>query len=93
MNELRADSDISRDVTNEVRWSPGIDETHIGIKVADGVVTLTGFVSTFVERCAAERAVKRVAGVRALANPLHVGDDLVASDTRDRSTHASAART
>ncbi|MEP7242097.1 MAG: BON domain-containing protein [Gammaproteobacteria bacterium] len=67
---MRTDAEIREDVTEELRWTPYVDETDIAVKVTEGVVTLTGFVKSFDERCNAERAVKRISGVRALANDL-----------------------
>ena len=69
---MRSDAEISRDVTEELVWSPAVDEKDIAVKVRDGVVTLTGFVKSLDEAHAAEGAIKRVAGVRALANDLEV---------------------
>jgi osmotically-inducible protein OsmY len=69
---MRTDAEITRDVTEELRWAPDLDNTDIAVKVTEGVVALTGFVKSLQERCGAERAAKRVAGVRALANDLEV---------------------
>ncbi|HEY1283782.1 MAG TPA: BON domain-containing protein [Steroidobacteraceae bacterium] len=69
---MKTDVQIERDVIEELNWTPEVDSTDIAVKVTSGVVALTGFVKTFEERCAAERAVKRVTGVRALANDLEV---------------------
>jgi len=66
------DAEIARNVTEELQWSPELDDKDIAVKVTDGVVVLAGFVNTMLERAAAERATKRVAGVRALANDLEV---------------------
>jgi osmotically-inducible protein OsmY len=66
------DAKIERNVAEELRWTPEIDDKDIAVKVTSGVVTLTGFVATVRERAAAERAAKRVSGVRALANDLQV---------------------
>jgi osmotically-inducible protein OsmY len=66
------DTKIERDVAEELRWSPELEDEDIAVKVSSGVVTLTGFVATLRERAAAERAAKRVTGVRALANDLQV---------------------
>ncbi|HVY79591.1 MAG TPA: BON domain-containing protein [Steroidobacteraceae bacterium] len=66
------DAEIAHNVVEELRWTPELDDKDIAVKVTDGVVTLTGFVSTLLERAAAERAAKRVVGVRALANDLEV---------------------
>jgi osmotically-inducible protein OsmY len=56
----------------ELKWDPKITSTDIGVAVKDGVVTLAGFVSSYWERDAAEKAVKRIYGVRGVANDLEV---------------------
>ena len=69
---MRSDSDIRRDVEDELRWDPQIDPTDIAVGVNSGVVTLAGFVRSYSERRLAETAAKRVAGVLAVANDLEV---------------------
>jgi osmotically-inducible protein OsmY len=69
---MRPDSDIKRDVENEIRPVPDIDVTDIAVAVTDGVVTLTGFVRDYNDRILAEEAAKRVAGVVAVANDIEV---------------------
>jgi osmotically-inducible protein OsmY len=69
---MRSDEDIKRDVEAELRWDHDIDATDIGVAVKSGVVTLTGFVRSFLQKHAAERDVKRVNGVLAVANDLEV---------------------
>jgi len=69
---MKADSDIKRDVETELRWSPDIDETDVAVKVNGGVVTLTGFVRSFMEKYQAENVTKRVAGVAGVANDIDV---------------------
>jgi osmotically-inducible protein OsmY len=68
----RSDEAIREDVLLELKWDPKIKSTDIGVAVKNGVVTLAGFVSTFWELGAAEKAAKRVYGVRAVANDLEV---------------------
>ena len=41
---MRTDDDIKRDVELELEWEPDIEPKNIAVKVADGVVSLTGFV-------------------------------------------------
>jgi osmotically-inducible protein OsmY len=67
-----SDEAIREDVLLELKWDPKIKSTDIGVTVKDGVVTLSGFVSTFWELDAAEKATKRVYGVRGVANDLEV---------------------
>ena len=69
---MRADTDIERDVKAELKWSPEVDETDIAFNLTNGVVALSGYVSSSVERYRAETAVKRVSGVRWVANDLSV---------------------
>lgn len=59
-------------VLSELDRDPRVRDWEIGVAAEDGVVTLTGRVESLAMRVAAERAVKRVAGVRSIANDLHV---------------------
>ena len=70
--KTRTDSAIREDVIYEFKWDPKITSNDIAVAVKDGVVTLSGFVSSYMEKDAAEKAAKRVYGVRAVANDLQV---------------------
>lgn len=78
--KTRTDSAIRDDVLIELKWDPKISSSDIGVAVKDGVVTLTGFVSSYWEKDAAEKAAKRVYGVRAVANDLQVKLGLTRTD-------------
>jgi osmotically-inducible protein OsmY len=69
---MRIDSDIKRDVEDELRWDPDIDATDVGVAVHNGVVTLTGFMRSYAQKTEAERDAKRVAGVVGVANDIEV---------------------
>ncbi len=69
---VRTAAEIKRDVEEELRWSPDVDATDIGVSVKDGVVTLTGFVHSYSQKLAAEEAAKRLVGVTAVANDIEV---------------------
>jgi len=64
--------ELQRRVLDELDWEPSIDAAHVGVTVNDGVVTLTGSVSTYAEKMTAEQATKRLVGVKAVANDLEV---------------------
>jgi osmotically-inducible protein OsmY len=68
-------------VLSELDRDPGVRAWEIGVAAEDGVVTLTGRVESLAMRVAAERAVKRVAGVRSIANDLHVRAATERTDT------------
>jgi osmotically-inducible protein OsmY len=69
---MRTDKDIKRDVEDELRWSPELDDRDIAVKVDDGVVMLSGFVHSYFEKYQAEATVKRVKGVAGVANDIQV---------------------
>ena len=57
---------------NELSFDPEVEAAHIGVAVDKSVVTLTGHVANYAEKLAADAAVRRVRGVRALAEELEV---------------------
>lgn len=59
-------------VMQQLEWDPALDASGIGVTARGGAVTLTGSVNTYAAKLAAERAAKRVYGVRAVANDLEV---------------------
>ena len=70
---VAGDVDIKRNVEAEINWEPGIrNPAAIAVSVRDGIVGLTGSVESYAEKLAAERAVLRVSGVRAVANDIEV---------------------
>ena len=69
---MKTDTQLQKDVIDELRWEPRVNEAEIAVSAKDGVVTLTGSVGTFAQKYVAERAVERVAGVRAVADDLKV---------------------
>jgi len=69
----RTDSQIRDALISELKWDPKIvTPDEIAVAVKDGVVTLSGFVHSYWEKDAAEKAAKRVYGVRAVANDIEV---------------------
>jgi osmotically-inducible protein OsmY len=86
---MKSDRELQIDVLDELRWEPGVKATDIGATVKDGVVTLEGTVDSFAEKWAAERAVKRLPGVKALAIELEV--KLPGSSERNDADIARAA--
>ena len=72
----KTDTEIKNDVLSELKYEPSIKVTDIGVLVKDGIVTLTGYTTSFSDKLAAVHAVKRVAGVLAIADDieLHIPD-------------------
>jgi len=69
---VKTDAELQQDVINELKWEPTIKAAEIGVAVKDGVVTLNGYVDSYVKKWAAERAAARVFGVRAVAENIQV---------------------
>jgi osmotically-inducible protein OsmY len=69
---MKDDEQLRRDVLAELEYDPSIDARKIGVAVEDGIVTLTGEVSSFAEKWNAERAAERVEGVRGIVNKIEV---------------------
>ena len=70
---MKSDFQIQKDVMDELKWDPFISISEIGVSVKNGVVTLSGHVDTYSKKLAAEKAAKKVAGVKAVAEELTVG--------------------
>lgn len=66
------DMQLQQWVSDELAFEPRVDAAHIGVSVRNGVVTLSGHVSTYPEKFAAEEAARRVKGVTAVAQELEV---------------------
>jgi osmotically-inducible protein OsmY len=70
--ETRTDLEIQQDVLAELKWDPRVQPNEIGVAVKDGVVTLTGWVDSYLKKWAAEEDAHRVRGVKAVANEIEV---------------------
>lgn len=69
---MKTDAQLQMDVRDELKWEPSVTATEIGVAVSDGVVTLSGTVPTYAEKFAAEKATRRVSGVKAVADEVTV---------------------
>ena len=68
----RTDEEIQRDILEELKWDTRVRPNEIGVAVKDGVVTLTGWVDSYLKKMAAEEAAHRVRGVKAVVNDIEV---------------------
>lgn len=69
---MKTDTQLQKDVMDEIKWEPSASGAHVGVTAADGVVTLTGTVATYAEKWAAERAAQRVEGVKGIAEEITI---------------------
>lgn len=85
----RDDTLLNDDVVEELKDDPAIDSSRIAVAVHDGVVTLRGSVPSYWQKVEAEKSIRRVMGVRALANDLTV--EIPRKHVRDDTDIATAA--
>ncbi|HSE26160.1 MAG TPA: BON domain-containing protein [Pyrinomonadaceae bacterium] len=76
-----ADTDLRDRVERQLDWEPEITSTDLGVATDNGVVTLTGFVSAYGEKLAAERVALKTYGVCAVANEIQVKPLFKKTDT------------
>ena len=87
----KTDEDIQQDVFRELRWDTRVDQTEIGVEVDNGIVTLTGTVSSYPKKLAAREAAHRVVGVLDVADDIEV--ELPGTPRRTDTELARAVRT
>lgn len=70
---MKADTQIQKDVLEQLKWEPFLDASEIGVAVKNGIVTLSGIVDSYSKKVLAEKVAKKIAGVRAIAVDIQVG--------------------
>ena len=91
----QTDTQLHDAVQRQLDWDPEVNAREIGLTASDGVITLTGFVNSYAEKLAAEQTVKRVRGVRAVADDIQVRlrDERTDSEIARDAVHALEAHT
>jgi osmotically-inducible protein OsmY len=69
---VKTDEEIQKDVLAELKWDARIQPNEIGVSVRDGIVTLTGWVDSYLKKWSAEDVAHRVDGVKGVANDIEV---------------------
>ncbi|OPB02088.1 ornithine aminotransferase [Pseudomonas fluorescens] len=78
-----SDLSLRKSVMEELEFHPEINAASIGVSVENGIVTLSGHVSSYPQKVNAERAAKGVKGVRAIAQEIQVRLDKHAGTADD----------
>ena len=84
---MTSDTQLQRDIIDELKWTPSVNEAEIGVAVKDGVVTLTGNVDSWAQKYTAERVVERIIRrvprlVDGTFRSAHSGQDGITPDQR-----------
>jgi len=87
---IRTDEELQKEVLAELKWDAQIQPNEIGVSVKDGVVTLTGWVDSYLKKWSAEDAAHKVAGVKAVANDIEIklATERTDSDIAEAAVHA-----
>lgn len=72
MQRMKTDNEIKQQVVRELKWDSRIGWARIGVEVMNGVVTLTGDVTSYAQKLAAQEAAHRISGVLDVANDVKV---------------------
>lgn len=86
---MKADIKIQKDVIDELRSLPNLADLELGVAVKDGVVTLTGNVSSYAQKLEAAEAARRVHQVLAVADETEVRLPGAAQRTDTEIAHAA----
>jgi osmotically-inducible protein OsmY len=86
---MKTNTELQRDVMDELEFEPRVNAANIGVIAKNGIVTLTGKVSSYAEEYAATEAAERVNGVKAVTDEMKV--DLPSFHQRDDEDIAQAA--
>lgn len=70
---MKTDSQIQKDVMDQLSWEPYLNAAQIGVAVKNGIVTLSGQVDTYSKKLIAENAAKKISGVKAIAEDIQIG--------------------
>jgi osmotically-inducible protein OsmY len=66
------DKQLRQLIIDELDFDPSIDSEHVGVAVGDGIVTLTGYVSSYTEKLTIERTTRSIRGVRGIAEKIEI---------------------
>lgn len=87
---MKSDAQIQKDVMDQLKSEPFLNAAEIGVAVKNGIVTLSGRVDSFSKKMTAERATKKVMGVKAIAEDIQI--DVFPHDRTDAEIAESVLR-
>lgn len=66
------DKNLREAVERQLDYDPAVPSRNVGVSVSGGVASLSGYVDTYADKIFAEKAAKRVSGIKAVANDIEV---------------------
>lgn len=80
----KSDSDIARAAVDVLKWNVVLPKDQIQVSVTDGAVTLTGNVPWHFQREAAEKAIRRLPGVKSVNNQITLHSVVQPKEVKNR---------
>ncbi|BAP32425.1 putative secreted lipoprotein [Chryseobacterium sp. StRB126] len=69
---MKTNAQLQKSVQDAITWEPLLHAAEIGVTAKDGVVSLTGIVDNYAKKIEAEKAAKKVIGVKVLVDNIKV---------------------
>jgi osmotically-inducible protein OsmY len=69
---MRTDDELKQDVMDELYWDPSVNDDAITVAVKDSIVTLSGYVNSFMDKINAERIAEKVFGVKGIVQKIEI---------------------
>ena len=69
---MKTDLEIQKDVMAQLQFESALNNAQVGVSVTSGVVMLSGVVDTYYKKVLAEKATRKVSGVKAVAEEIVV---------------------
>ena len=81
---MKSNEELQKDVQDAIKWEPLLNAAEIGVTAKDGVITLSGIVSSYAKKMEAEGAAKSVAGVKAVVEKIIIdfGETVTIDDNK-----------
>ncbi len=73
---MKSNVKLQQDVHDVIHWESLLNTADVGVTAKDGVVTLTGFIDSYVKKSESENAIKNKLGLKAQGKTIELKIDL-----------------
>jgi osmotically-inducible protein OsmY len=72
IKKMKTNEELQKDVQDAFKWDSLLDAAEIDVSAKNGVIFLTGFVSSYSKKFEAETAAKKVSGVKSVVKKIEI---------------------
>lgn len=87
-SHMTADDEIAKRAVSSLTWNSSVPKDAIQVKVENGFVSLTGKVTWYFQKSAAEKAIQNITGVKGISNLIEIKPSVSPTDVRQRIENA-----